>query len=66
MKKNWKRRLLRSIALVLLLITTSLWPETRAEGNGLTIHFLDVGQADAAIVLCDDEVLMIDGGKPIG
>lgn len=63
MNKNWKRRLLRSIALVLLLITTSLWPETRAEGNGLTIHFLDVGQADAAIVLCDDEVLMIDGGN---
>jgi len=29
----------------------------------LTIHYLDVGQADAAIILCGDEVLMIDGGN---
>ena len=27
------------------------------------IHFLDVGQGDAAIVICDDKVLMIDGGN---
>ena len=27
------------------------------------IHFLDVGQADAAIVICNGEVLMIDGGN---
>lgn len=27
------------------------------------IHFIDVGQADAAVILCDDEVLMIDGGN---
>lgn len=34
-----------------------------AEDSGLTIYFLDVGQADAAVVICDDEVLMIDGGN---
>lgn len=27
------------------------------------IHFLDVGQADAALVLCDDEAMLIDGGN---
>lgn len=27
------------------------------------IHFLDVGQADAVIVICDGKVLMIDGGN---
>lgn len=31
--------------------------------DGLEIHFIDVGQADAAIILCDGEVLMIDGGN---
>lgn len=28
----------------------------------LTIHFLDVGQGDAAIVQCDGETMIIDGG----
>lgn len=32
--------------------------------SGLEIHFLDVGQADAAILMCDGEVMMIDGGNP--
>lgn len=27
------------------------------------IHFLDVGQADCAIVLCDEQVMLIDGGN---
>lgn len=29
----------------------------------LEIHFLDVGQADAAVILCDGEVMIIDGGN---
>ena len=32
------------------------------EGS-LTIHFIDVGQADAAVILCGGEVMMIDGGN---
>ena len=28
----------------------------------LQIHFLDVGQGDCAIVLCDGEAMVIDGG----
>lgn len=31
--------------------------------NTFEIHFLDVGQGDAAIIICDDKVLMIDGGN---
>jgi competence protein ComEC len=30
---------------------------------GLTIHFIDVGQADSALVLCDQETMLIDGGN---
>ena len=30
----------------------------------LAIHFLDVGQGDAAIILCDGESMVIDGGPP--
>lgn len=33
-----------------------------AESN-LTIHFLDVGQGAAAIIQCDGEVMMFDGGS---
>ena len=29
----------------------------------IIVQFLDVGQADAAIVVCDNEILMIDGGN---
>ncbi len=31
-------------------------------GEGLTIHFIDVGQADGALLECDGEFMVIDGG----
>ena len=30
----------------------------------IQIHYLDVGQGDAAVIQCDGEVMMIDGGEP--
>lgn len=30
----------------------------------LDIHFLDVGDADAAIVVCDGEIMVVDAGEP--
>lgn len=33
-----------------------------AAEDGLTVHFLDVGQGDAIIVQCDGHNMMIDGG----
>ncbi len=34
-----------------------------AEKNIFEIHFIDVGQADCALVLCDGDTLLIDGGN---
>lgn len=33
------------------------------EDSSFEIHFLDVGQADAALILCDGQAMMIDGGN---
>lgn len=52
-------------------IETTVPPITQAEttvppitGSGsFEIHFIDVGQADAALVLCDGEAMLIDGGN---
>ena len=41
-------------------------PQTTAEpvsGEGLYIHFIDVGQADCALLECDGEYMLIDGGN---
>ena len=46
------------LVLIILLLTT-----ITAFAEGLTVRFLDVGQADAAILTCDGETLMIDGGN---
>jgi len=32
-------------------------------GDGLTVHFIDVGQADCALLECGGEYLIIDGGN---
>lgn len=34
-----------------------------AEDSTFEIHYIDVGQADAALVLCDGEAMLIDGGN---
>ena len=58
MMKKFLCLLLMTLIVVSLPCTVSASAE-----KGLSIHFIDVGQADAAVILCDDEVLMIDGGN---
>ena len=55
-----KKRILLLICLVCAFALLSLLFPSK----NLSVHFLNVGQADSAIVLCDDKVLMIDGGNP--
>lgn len=37
--------------------------KTPPENSTFSIHFIDVGQADAALVECDGEYMLIDGGN---
>ncbi len=60
-----KKCLLAMVA-VLSALVLCVAPAGYAEGgtsSSLTVHFIDVGQADAALVLCDGEAMLIDGGN---
>ena len=48
--------------LSLFLILALIPAQAESSETGLHIYFLDVGQGDAAIILCDGEAMMIDGG----
>ena len=41
----------------------SIAPIITPENSTFEIHFIDVGQADAALVLCDGKAMLIDGGN---
>jgi competence protein ComEC len=52
------------ILVIILLLTAGMLHPGGGWAEGLMrLYFLDVGQADATIIICDDEVLMIDGGN---
>ncbi len=42
---------------------TSLSKDSTAGDSSFEVHFIDVGQADAALVLCDGKAMLIDGGN---
>ena len=33
------------------------------QNSSFEVHFIDVGQADAALILCDGKAMLIDGGN---
>lgn len=78
MRDHAKRRpqtRLQAVAAILLAIFFSiiagfhprelfaLTAKAETSGNGFSVHFIDVGQADAALVLCDGKSMLIDGGN---
>ena len=72
MKEIHHGRWLRSMILIILCLTlTIVSVPCSAEGAGnadqkddkLEVYFIDVGQADAALVLCDGQSMLIDGGN---
>ena len=52
---------MKRLCLLLLMLMVALSGIAHAD---MSIHFLDVGDADAAVILCDGEVMVIDGGEP--
>lgn len=50
-------------SLLLLFLLLIFLPIISFSYDSFEIHFIDVGQGDAAIVKCDDQILMIDGGS---
>ena len=38
-------------------------PDTFDQKPAFEVHFIDVGQADAALVICDEKAMLIDGGN---
>jgi len=44
-------------------VQTQPQEQERPSSTGLQVHFIDVGQADAALVLCDGAAMLIDGGN---
>ena len=71
-----KQRFLRPAILLLLAFALLILPGCElldillyedspilADSSGLQLHFLDVGQADATLILSDGEAMLIDGGN---
>ncbi|MCL2299798.1 MAG: MBL fold metallo-hydrolase [Firmicutes bacterium] len=64
-----KRRLLALLLSLALLLTlaacdfTWLFPPSPAPGEGVAVHFIDVGQGDCELVEAQGHFLLIDGGE---
>ena len=43
--------------------TTETTAPTIPDGSTFEVHYIDVGQADAALVICDGKAMLIDGGN---
>ncbi len=56
------------LVILILLALVLAGPVSLADqgAQGFEVHFLDVGQADCAVILSDGRVMMIDGGEAAG
>lgn len=76
MKKNNKKKLsgciikwILAILVILAVICSLMWTSKSFfshffRNSTVEVHFIDVGQADATLVVCDGKAMLIDGGNP--
>lgn len=60
-----KKLVILMLAVLLLFagcVNTEEAPGLSANGE-FEVHFIDVGQADCSLIICDDEAMLIDGGN---
>ena len=70
MAAKGKKRIFAAIALALLALVIAAgvlwalkpWRTGEESADQLTVHFIDVGQGESALMMCGGETLMIDGG----
>lgn len=62
-----KKRLFALLLLLALVLGGCAYPAelepTSADGDSLIVHFIDVGQADCALLECGGQYMLIDGGN---
>ena len=63
MKRLFAILLCLVLALALIACSAPETPPAPTEGSSFAVHFIDVGQADAALILCDEQAMLIDGGN---
>lgn len=67
MKLDKKKLLAGILALVIAacsyVVTEYLQEKPAVSGEGLIVQFIDVGQADCALLQCDGQFMLIDGGN---
>ncbi|GHU88983.1 competence protein ComE [Clostridia bacterium] len=57
-----RKIILFALLLTFLLSACEILPESEPNGE-LTVYYIDVGQADSALVLCGGAAMLIDGGN---
>ena len=60
-----KQKLIKRLGISLLILALFfVFPSgALSESTSFAIHFLDVGQGDCALILCDGQAMLIDGGE---
>jgi len=68
MKRTMKRTISFAAIAAMLLVLSACWmqagqPLAMGENSNFSVYYIDVGQAESALVVCDGKTMLIDGGN---